>query len=81
MEVKIGVQNASRELVLDSSESPADVEKAVSAALADDGGVLTLTDSKGRTVLVPLLDHRHRRLPVLAGPGDLGPWSARSSSS
>ncbi len=54
MEVKIGVQNASRELVLDSSESPADVEKAVSAALADDGGVLTLTDSKGRTVLVPV---------------------------
>jgi len=54
VEVKIGVQNASRELVLDSSESPADVEKAVSAALADDGGVLTLTDSKGRTVLVPV---------------------------
>jgi hypothetical protein len=54
VEVKIGVQNASRELVLDSSESPADVEKAVSAALADDGGVLTLTDTKGRTVLVPV---------------------------
>ena len=54
MEVKIGVQNASRELVLDSSESPADVEKAVSAALADDGGVLTLTDTRGRTVLVPV---------------------------
>ena len=54
MEVKIGVQNASRELVLDSSESTADVEKAVSAALADDGGVLTLTDTKGRTVLVPV---------------------------
>ncbi len=54
MEVKIGVQNASRELVLDSSESPADVEKAVSAALADADGVLTLTDSKGRTVLVPV---------------------------
>jgi Protein of unknown function (DUF3107) len=54
VEVKIGVQNASRELVLDSSESPADVEKAVSAALADADGVLTLTDSKGRTVLVPV---------------------------
>jgi hypothetical protein len=54
VEVKIGVQNASRELVLDSSESPADVEKAVSAALSDDSGVLTLTDSKGRTVLVPV---------------------------
>ncbi len=54
MEVKIGVQNASRELVLDSSESTDDVTKAVSAALADDSGVLTLTDTKGRTVLVPV---------------------------
>jgi hypothetical protein len=54
VEVKIGVQNASRELVLDSSESPADVQKAVSAALADDSGVLTLTDTRGRTVLVPV---------------------------
>jgi hypothetical protein len=54
VEVKIGVQNASRELVLDSAESTADVQKAVSAALADDTGVLTLTDAKGRTVLVPV---------------------------
>ena len=54
MEVKIGVQNASRELVLDSSESAADVQKAVSAALADNTSVLTLTDAKGRTVLVPV---------------------------
>jgi hypothetical protein len=54
VEVKIGVQNASRELVLDSSESTDDVTKAVSAALADDSGVLTLTDTKGRTVLVPV---------------------------
>ena len=54
MEVKIGVQNASRELVLDSSESAADVQKAVSAALADNTSVLTLTDTKGRTVLVPV---------------------------
>ena len=54
MEVKIGVQNANRELVIDSRESADDVEKAVSAALADADGVLTLTDSKGRTVLVPV---------------------------
>ncbi len=53
MEVKIGVQNASRELVLESAESASDVEKAVSAALGDQSGVLTLTDAKGRTVLVP----------------------------
>jgi hypothetical protein len=53
VEVKIGVQNANRELVLDSSESADDVAKAVAAALSDQEGVLTLTDARGRKVLVP----------------------------
>ena len=53
MEVKIGVQFAARELVLESTQSPDDVAKAVAAALADDDGVLTLVDDKGRRVLVP----------------------------
>jgi hypothetical protein len=53
VEVKIGVQNANRELVLDSSESADDVAKAVSSALSDQEGVLTLTDTRGRKVLVP----------------------------
>lgn len=53
MEVKIGVQNANRELVLDSNESTSDVEKAVASALSTSDGLLSLTDSKGRTVLVP----------------------------
>ena len=53
MEVKIGVQNATRELVLDSSESSDAVAKAVAAALEGDEKVLTLSDSKGRRVLVP----------------------------
>ena len=53
MEVKIGVQNANRELVLDSDQSSDDVEKAVSSALSGDEGVLVLADSKGRKVLVP----------------------------
>jgi hypothetical protein len=54
VEVKIGVQHATRELVLDASDSAADVEKMVAKALADDDGILTLTDTKGRTVLVPV---------------------------
>jgi mannose/fructose-specific phosphotransferase system component IIA len=54
VEVKIGVQHATRELVLDASDSAADVEKMVAKALADDEGILTLTDTKGRTVLVPV---------------------------
>jgi hypothetical protein len=53
VEVKIGVQNATRELVLDSSESSDAVAKAVAAALEGDEKVLTLSDSKGRRVLVP----------------------------
>jgi polysaccharide deacetylase 2 family uncharacterized protein YibQ len=53
VEVKIGVQNAPRELVLDSSESADDVAKALSTALSE-GGVLSLADAKGRRVLVPV---------------------------
>jgi hypothetical protein len=53
MEVKIGVQNANRELVIDSDQSGEAVEAAVSKALSGDGGLLVLADSKGRKVLVP----------------------------
>lgn len=53
MEVKIGVQYAVRELVLESAQSPDEVSKAVSDALKADLGVLTLVDEKGRRVLVP----------------------------
>lgn len=53
MEVKIGVQYAVRELVLESAQSPDEVTKAVSDALKADLGVLTLVDEKGRRVLVP----------------------------
>ena len=53
MEVKIGVQHVARELVLESTQSPQEVEKAIADALKADLGVLTLTDDKGRRVLVP----------------------------
>ena len=53
MEVKIGVQNASRELVIDSDETSDGLEAIVSKALAGDEGVLVLADSKGRKVIVP----------------------------
>ena len=54
MEVKIGVQFAPRELVVESALSPADVTKAVSEALANDSGVLTLDDEKGRRIIIPV---------------------------
>jgi hypothetical protein len=54
VEVKIGVQFAPRELVLESAQSPADVEKTVTEALSGRDGVLTLFDEKGRRVIVPI---------------------------
>jgi hypothetical protein len=54
VEVKIGVQYAPRELVLESGQTPAEVEKAVTEALSDDDGVLSLVDEKGRRVIVPV---------------------------
>ena len=53
MEVKIGVQFAARELVLESGQTPDEVAKAVADALKADLGVLALEDEKGRRVLVP----------------------------
>ncbi|RYC07220.1 DUF3107 domain-containing protein [Nocardioides zhouii] len=52
MEVKIGVQHAQRELVVDTDSTPEDVETRLSEALAGNG-VLRLSDIKGRTVMVP----------------------------
>ena len=53
MEVKIGVQHAPRELLIESGEDQETVEKQVVEALASDGQVLALTDSKGRRIVVP----------------------------
>jgi hypothetical protein len=53
VEVKIGVQYAARELVIESSQSPADVEKAVNEAIANEG-TLSLVDEKGRRVIIPV---------------------------
>lgn len=54
MEVKIGVQYAPRELVLESGQSPAEVERIVTDAIAKGEGTLSLTDEKGRRVVVPV---------------------------
>jgi hypothetical protein len=53
VEVKIGVQFATRELALESNQSADDIAKAVADALKADLGILTLVDEKGRRVLVP----------------------------
>ena len=53
MEVRIGMQNANRELVLDSAQSGDDVASAVEKALTDNSGILVLSDKSGRRVVVP----------------------------
>ncbi|MFB6841760.1 DUF3107 domain-containing protein [Streptomyces sp. NPDC056361] len=53
MEVKIGVQHAPREIVLESGQSAEEVERAVADALSGASQLLSLSDEKGRKVLVP----------------------------
>ena len=53
MEVKIGVQHAARELVVESGQSAEEIHKAVSDALNGKAGVFTLADERGRTVIIP----------------------------
>ncbi|MFI5683898.1 DUF3107 domain-containing protein [Streptomyces sp. NPDC051636] len=53
MEVKIGVQHAPREIVLESGQSAEEVERVVAEALTGKSQLLSLEDEKGRKVLVP----------------------------
>lgn len=53
MEVKIGVQDVSRELVVDTNQEGDEIEKIVTQALAGNEPVVALTDTKGRRVIVP----------------------------
>ena len=53
MDVKIGVQHAARELVLDSTQTADEITEAVSAALTGESRILALTDQGGRRVVVP----------------------------
>ncbi|MCE1173022.1 MAG: DUF3107 domain-containing protein [Propionibacteriales bacterium] len=52
MEIKIGVQDIARELTVETTATAAEVEAQLTKALTD-GGLLTLTDEKGRKVLIP----------------------------
>lgn len=52
MEIRIGIQNVAREVVLESELSNSEVNDLVSKAIAD-GISLALKDPKGREVLIP----------------------------
>ena len=51
MEVKIGIENSPRELVVETDQAREEVEKVVSAALSENP-TLQLTDTRGRLIVV-----------------------------
>jgi hypothetical protein len=53
VEVKIGVTDSPRELVVSSGQSADEVESLVADSLKDTKGTLALVDDKGRKVIVP----------------------------
>lgn len=73
MEVKIGVQNAVRELVVETDQPADQVEKLVAEAVSTEG-MLTLSDTKGRKVIVPAAKLAY----VEIGHGTLGQVGFRS---
>ena len=52
MEIKIGIQNIAREIVIETDQAADDVATQVSEALAK-GAELRLKDEKGRIIIVP----------------------------
>ena len=52
MEVKIGVQHAPRELIVETDTSPEDFEAQLSEAVTNDG-ILAFTDTRGRRIAIP----------------------------
>lgn len=54
VDIRIGITNSPREINLESSQSAADVETIVTAALASDAKFFRLVDQKGNVYLVPL---------------------------
>lgn len=52
MDIKVGVKQVSREIVVESNQTAAEVEKAVAEAIENES-VLVLTDTHGRRVIIP----------------------------
>jgi hypothetical protein len=52
VEVKIGIQSVPRELILETSSTAEEVERALKTAVSD-GTVLVIQDEKGGKTLVP----------------------------
>jgi hypothetical protein len=53
VDVKIGVTDTGRELVVSSTSNPDEIEALISESLKNPLGTLVLVDEKGRRVIVP----------------------------
>ena len=53
MDVRIGVTDTARELLVSSASTPDEIEEQVAAAFKDPKSTLSLIDEKGKRVLVP----------------------------
>ncbi|MFC4587468.1 DUF3107 domain-containing protein [Sphaerisporangium corydalis] len=54
MEVKIAVRSVHREIIVETDLSTDEVEQELRNSLAADRGVFSITDVKGRRVIVPV---------------------------
>jgi len=54
VEVRIGVGETAREVIIEVDQSTEDVVAAYQSALSQPDGVLRLTDAKGRLLLIPV---------------------------
>jgi hypothetical protein len=52
MEVRIGVKGAPRELVIESAQTPDEIQQAIDTALTSNAPTVVLLDEKGKRVVV-----------------------------
>lgn len=53
MDIRIGIANSPREIAFETTQTSAEVEKIVSAALDADAKFIKLSDDKGKLYIVP----------------------------
>jgi hypothetical protein len=52
VDIRIGIVNTARELMFQTTQSAAEIEKSIAQALASDSGTLRLEDEKGHIYVV-----------------------------
>jgi hypothetical protein len=52
VDIRIGIVNTPRELLFQTTQSAAEIEKSIAEALANDAGTLRLEDDKGHIYVV-----------------------------